>query len=111
MTRLRFGRPIIACQSRDKQAAREVAAAGVTLHDWSTEDRKEFRAFAKGRRVDWKAKSPGRDRAGGQPRAIHEGPGSDRPIVPTSGRASLSPGPRSAANRNGRRPTNRIVTR
>ena len=43
---------------KDKQAAREIAAAGVTLHDWSTEDRKQFRSFAKGRWEDWKAKSP-----------------------------------------------------
>ena len=43
---------------KDKQAAREIAAAGVTLHDWSTEDRKEFRSFAKGRWEDWKSKSP-----------------------------------------------------
>ena len=43
---------------KDKQVAREVSAAGVTLHDWSTEDRKEFRSFAKGRWEDWKSKSP-----------------------------------------------------
>ena len=43
---------------KDKQAAREIAAAGVTLHDWSTEDRKQFRSFAKGRWEDWKARSP-----------------------------------------------------
>ena len=43
---------------KDKQVAREIAADGVTLHDWSTEDRKQFRSFAKGRWEDWKAKSP-----------------------------------------------------
>ena len=34
------------------------SSIGVTLHDWSTEDRKQFRSFAKGRWEDWKTKSP-----------------------------------------------------
>lgn len=43
---------------RDSQVAREIAAAGVTIHDWSTEDRKRFRDFARGRWEEWRAKSP-----------------------------------------------------
>ena len=51
-------RVMSAAGQKDKQAAREIAAAGVTLLDWSTEDRKEFRSFAKKRWKDWKSKSP-----------------------------------------------------
>lgn len=43
---------------KDKRAAREIAAAGVTLHDWSTEDRKAFREFAQERWEEWKSRSP-----------------------------------------------------
>ncbi len=43
---------------RDGEAAVELTAAGVTLHDWSTEDRKAFREFAQSRWADWGAKSP-----------------------------------------------------
>ncbi len=43
---------------KDKRAAKDLAAQGVTLHDWSTEDRKAFRDFARSRWIDWKAKSP-----------------------------------------------------
>ena len=31
---------------------------GGSLHDWSTEDRKQFRSFARERWNEWKAKSP-----------------------------------------------------
>lgn len=43
---------------KDKEAAVQVVAQGVTLHDWSTEDRKQFRSFARERWNDWKSKSP-----------------------------------------------------
>ena len=42
---------------KDQSAARDLVAQGVTLHDWSTEDRKAFREFAQGRWADWSAKS------------------------------------------------------
>ena len=43
---------------KDKKAARDLVADGITLHDWSTEDRKAFREFARGRWDDWKTRSP-----------------------------------------------------
>ncbi len=43
---------------KDQRAAKMLVEQGVTLHDWSTEDRKAFRDFARGRWEDWKAKSP-----------------------------------------------------
>ena len=43
---------------RDQQTAREIAANGVTIHDWSTEDRKTFREFAQSRWEDWGNKTP-----------------------------------------------------
>lgn len=43
---------------KDKDVARRISAAGVTLHDWSTEDRKAFRAFARERWADWQSRSP-----------------------------------------------------
>ncbi len=43
---------------RDQQTAREIAANGVTIHDWSTEDRKAFREFAQSRWADWGTKTP-----------------------------------------------------
>ena len=43
---------------KDKQVAARIAKEGITLYDWSTEDRKAFRKFARERWVDWKSKSP-----------------------------------------------------
>ncbi len=43
---------------RDGEAAVFLTEQGVTLHDWSTEDRKAFREFAQSRWADWGAKSP-----------------------------------------------------
>ncbi len=43
---------------KDKEAATRLASQGVTLWDWSTEDRKAFREFARGRWDDWKSRSP-----------------------------------------------------
>ena len=43
---------------KDRQAAKDLTASGITLHDWSTEDRKAFREFARSRWADWQAKSP-----------------------------------------------------
>ena len=43
---------------RDGEAAVELTEAGVTLHDWSVEDRKKFREFAQSRWADWGAKTP-----------------------------------------------------
>ena len=43
---------------KDKAAANQLLADGVTLWDWSTEDRKAFREFARGRWEDWKTRSP-----------------------------------------------------
>ena len=43
---------------KDKRAARELEAQGVTLYDWSSEDRKAFREFARQRWEDWKTRSP-----------------------------------------------------
>lgn len=43
---------------RDGEAAVDLTNQGVTLHDWSVEDRKAFREFAQGRWADWGAKSP-----------------------------------------------------
>jgi TRAP-type C4-dicarboxylate transport system substrate-binding protein len=43
---------------RDGEAAVALTEQGVTLHDWSTEDRKAFREFAQSRWADWGAKSP-----------------------------------------------------
>ncbi len=42
---------------KDKVVAKELMAQGVTLHDWSTEDRKQFRSFARGKWMEWKEKS------------------------------------------------------
>ncbi|MDE2791089.1 MAG: TRAP transporter substrate-binding protein DctP [Paracoccaceae bacterium] len=43
---------------RDGEASVALTEQGVTLHDWSVEDRKAFRDFAQGRWADWGAKSP-----------------------------------------------------
>ena len=43
---------------KDKRAAKSLVEQGVTLHDWSTEDRKSFREFARSRWAEWQAKSP-----------------------------------------------------
>ena len=43
---------------RDNETATRIQAEGVTLYDWSTEDRKRFREFAQSRWADWGAKSP-----------------------------------------------------
>ena len=43
---------------KDKRAAKELQAQGVTLHDWSQEDRKAFRSFAQERWADWSSRSP-----------------------------------------------------
>ncbi|MDA7982481.1 MAG: TRAP transporter substrate-binding protein DctP [Alphaproteobacteria bacterium] len=43
---------------KDKRVANKISAAGVTLHDWSTEDRKEFRSFARSRWDEWKPRTP-----------------------------------------------------
>ena len=43
---------------RDNETATRIQAEGVTLYDWSTEDRKAFRDFAQGRWADWGAKTP-----------------------------------------------------
>ena len=43
---------------KDKRAAKMLLEQGVTLHDWSQEDRKAFRAFARERWGDWSGKSP-----------------------------------------------------
>ena len=42
----------ILTEIKDKKVAREIAAKGVTVHDWSVEDRKQFRTFARER---WQA--------------------------------------------------------
>jgi len=42
----------------DKRIARDLAEAGVVLHDWSTEDRQAFRSFSRERWAEWKEKSP-----------------------------------------------------
>ena len=42
----------------DKKTAAEIVTQGITIHDWSVEDRKAFRDFARGRWEDWKTKSP-----------------------------------------------------
>lgn len=47
----------ILTEVKDKEAARRLQAEGVTLHDWSTEDRKAFREFARGRWEEWGKKS------------------------------------------------------
>jgi len=41
----------------DKRVAREIAAAGITIHDWSAEDRAAFRGFARERWQEWRDKS------------------------------------------------------
>jgi len=43
---------------KDAEAAVSLTEAGVTLHDWSTEDRKAFREFAQSRWADWGGKTP-----------------------------------------------------
>jgi len=43
---------------RDNQTATQLTADGITLYDWSTEDRKAFREFAQSRWADWGAKTP-----------------------------------------------------
>ncbi len=43
---------------KDKRAAKMLLEEGVTLHDWSQEDRKAFRAFARERWLEWRSKSP-----------------------------------------------------
>ena len=44
---------------RDNETATRIQAdEGVTLYDWSTEDRKAFREFAQSRWADWGAKTP-----------------------------------------------------
>ena len=43
---------------KDKRAAKMLVEQGITLHDWSTEDRQAFRAFARERWQDWKERSP-----------------------------------------------------
>lgn len=43
---------------KDKRAARELVAQGITMHDWTTEDRKAFRNFARERWNEWKTRSP-----------------------------------------------------
>ena len=43
---------------KDAEAAVALTEQGVTLHDWSTEDRKAFREFAQGRWADWGGKTP-----------------------------------------------------
>ena len=43
---------------KDKRAAKELTEQGVILHDWATEDRKAFRAFARERWGDWQERSP-----------------------------------------------------
>ncbi len=43
---------------RDAEAAVDLTNMGVTLHDWSTEDRKTFREFAQSRWADWGNKTP-----------------------------------------------------
>lgn len=43
---------------KDAEAAVSLTEAGVTLHDWSTEDRKAFREFAQSRWADWGDKTP-----------------------------------------------------
>ena len=48
----------ILSEIKDKQIAGDITKQGVTLHDWSTSDRKAFRAFARGRWDEWKRKSP-----------------------------------------------------
>ena len=47
----------ILTEIKDKKVAREIAAEGVTLHDWSVEDRKRFRSFARERWQEWKDRS------------------------------------------------------
>jgi TRAP-type mannitol/chloroaromatic compound transport system substrate-binding protein len=42
----------------NEQAAKELAAEGVTLHDWSDEDVKEYREFAQSVWLEWAEKSP-----------------------------------------------------
>ncbi|MCY3880349.1 MAG: TRAP transporter substrate-binding protein DctP [Rhodobacteraceae bacterium] len=43
---------------KDKQAAKMLLEEGVTLHDWSQDDRKAFRQFARERWADWSERSP-----------------------------------------------------
>ncbi len=43
---------------RDNEAAVELTEMGITLHDWSTGDRKKFREFAQGRWESWGEKTP-----------------------------------------------------
>ena len=42
---------------KDRRAAKSLTEQGITLHDWSTEDRKAFREFAQGRWAVWADKS------------------------------------------------------
>lgn len=43
---------------RDNQVATQLQAEGVTLYDWSVEDRKAFRKFAQERWAEWGKKTP-----------------------------------------------------
>ena len=47
----------IETEIRDKQAAVDLTAQGVTLHDWSVEDRKAFRTFARDTWNQWSDRS------------------------------------------------------
>ena len=47
----------IQTEIRDKKVAVELAGKGVTLHDWSVEDRKAFRQFARDNWQRWAEKS------------------------------------------------------
>jgi TRAP-type mannitol/chloroaromatic compound transport system substrate-binding protein len=42
----------------NEQAAKELTAEGITLHDWSDEDVKAYREFAQGVWLEWAEKSP-----------------------------------------------------
>jgi TRAP-type C4-dicarboxylate transport system substrate-binding protein len=45
-------------EKANTEAAAELQAAGVTLYDWSAEDRKEFRVAAQAAWDDWATRSP-----------------------------------------------------
>ncbi|MGQ9371675.1 TRAP transporter substrate-binding protein [Azospirillum sp. ST 5-10] len=47
----------------DEAAAAELSKAGVTLHDWSAEDRAKFRAVAQQVWADWATRSPAAKKA------------------------------------------------
>lgn len=44
--------------TENEQAAEELSAAGITLHDWSEDDVKEYREFAQSVWQEWAEKSP-----------------------------------------------------